>query len=52
MDCRGVIHAIAHVSHDISGFSQGDDDPLFLIGFNFGENVYVGRALEQRYELN
>jgi hypothetical protein len=48
MERRGIIDAVAHVSHDIANLPEGEDDALFLIGFDFGKDVYVPHSCEQR----
>src|SRR5512133_2204387 len=48
MERRGVIDAVAHVPHDVPRLPEGEDDPLFLIGLDFSEDIHVNHLFEQR----
>ena len=47
MERRGIIDAVSHISHNIASLPEGEDDALFLIGFDFGEDVHVNHTFEQ-----
>jgi hypothetical protein len=40
--------AVSHIPHDVSSLLEGENDALFLVGLNFGEDVYVNHMFEQR----
>ena len=48
MERRGIIDAVSHITDDVSGLLEGEDDALFLVGLNFGEDVHVSYMFEQR----
>ena len=48
MERRGIIDAVAHISYDMASLPEGEDDALFLIGFDFGKDVHGLHSCEQR----
>ena len=38
----------AHVADDVAGLLEREDDALFLVGLDFGEDVHVDHLVEQR----
>jgi len=48
MKCRGVVDTISHISDNMSGFLQGENDTLFVVGLHLSEDIHLIDPFKKR----